>query len=97
MTAPKFTPGPWGSVIASWGDNGVCFEIEGIQSINAADAHLIAAAPELYEIVERLACDLEAEIQHRAPGELPRRIERDMAVVYEARAMLAKARGDANG
>lgn len=42
----------------------------------------------LRDAVRECADDLEAEIQARAPGELARRIERDMAPVRKARALL---------
>jgi len=56
-----------------------------------ANAHLIAAAPDLLEALIVCTEDLESEIRARAPGELPRRIERDMETVRHAQAVIAKA------
>lgn len=41
------------------------------------------------KLVDDLATDLENEIENRRTGELPRRIERDLEIVREARRMLA--------
>jgi len=43
----------------------------------------------LVEAAEEAANDLEAKIQARAPGELARRINRDMQSVFNLRAALA--------
>jgi hypothetical protein len=54
-------------------------------------ARLIAAAPELLELLRQVTDDLEAEIEGRRAGELPRRIERDLEVVRKARAAITRA------
>lgn len=46
-------------------------------------------ADALAEALRECANDLETEIQARAKGELPRRIDRDMEAVRNARAALA--------
>jgi len=60
--------------------------------------HRIEAArpvqSELVEALRQVTDDLEAEIEGRRDGELPRRIERDLDIVRKARALLAKATGD---
>jgi len=43
------------------------------------------------DTMEELAADLESEIENRRSGDLDRRIERDLIVVREARALLAEA------
>ena len=94
----KFTPGPWfvvpqGCFVA---DRKVEFDGDGarvgetpnmcIECASEADAHLIAAAPEMYEVIEEIAgmkitdCDA-----HDAANYM-----RDAA-----RALLAKMRGEA--
>jgi len=42
------------------------------------------------DTMEELAADLESEIENRRSGDLDRRIERDLIVVREARALLAE-------
>jgi len=55
MAETKFTPGPWETGQASWNEDGeVQYTLHGIHELRVADAHLIAAAPELYEALERL-------------------------------------------
>ena len=44
--------------------------------------------------MEELAADLESEIENRRSGDLDRRIERDLIVVREARALLAEQEKD---
>lgn len=94
----KFTPGPWfvvpqGCFVA---DRKVEFDGDGarvgetpnmcIECASEADAHLIAAAPEMYEVIEEIAgvkiADCDA---HDAANYM-----RDAA-----RALLAKMRGEA--
>jgi hypothetical protein len=44
----QHTPGPWEVGYCTWNDEGnVCYELRGIKQGGAADARLIAAAPEL--------------------------------------------------
>lgn len=46
----KHTPGPWTVGRCTWNeDANVCYELEGIKRGSAADARLIAAAPDLLE------------------------------------------------
>lgn len=52
---------------------------------------LFAAAPDLLEALRECADELEAEIEARRGGELPRRIERDLETVRKARAAITKA------
>ena len=49
------------------------------------------AAEQWRKLVDELATDLENEIENRRTGELPRRIERDLEIVREARRMLARS------
>jgi hypothetical protein len=99
------TPGPWsvneftdGSFVIDprFGLNGG-HNVVGVGAITGPHAHanarLIAAAPDLLALLKECADDLEAEIQARASGELPRRIARDMDTVVRARAAIAKAGG----
>ena len=86
MSEPKFTPGPWlfssyksgNSVIVTDGKE---FDVATVNYPNRdANAHLIAAAPELYEALEELL------IQTRQYGHEPE--------IAMAEAALAKARGE---
>lgn len=48
MSAQKHTPGPWYVTDATWAEDGsVQYKLYGISHANAADARLIAAAPDL--------------------------------------------------
>jgi hypothetical protein len=51
---------------------------------------LTAANAALRECLRECADDLEAEVNARASGELPRRIERDLEPVRKARVLLAQ-------
>lgn len=55
--------------------------------------NIFAAAPELLEALEECASDLEAEIEARRGAVLERTMERDLATVARARAIIAKATG----
>jgi len=66
-------------------------------TLTAWNTRIEAAPPvqsELVEALRQVTDDLEAEIEGRRDGELPRRIERDLDIVRKARALLAKATGD---
>jgi len=94
MSEPKFTPGPWGNVdFALSNEIGTLKNplIAVVQSRHCdspdelrANAHLIAAAPDLYEALEELLTFVQA---HNG-GELMR--------VEDARAALRKARGESH-
>lgn len=90
MTEPKFTPGPWSVIkgrhfyedrfgVEIKGDD---FSIQPQMGMTEANAHLIAAAPELYEALEELL------IQTRQYGHKPE--------IKMAEAALAKARGESH-
>lgn len=94
MTDTKFTPGPWEvkykngetQLLMSDGDIHMCnMHYYPWVPENDADWHLIAAAPDLYEALER------AEYMLRQYGMRP---EFYREVASEARAALAKARGE---
>lgn len=88
-----------------WKDAGTGLTgLPGCIETTAANARLIAAAPELYEALVACADSLEAELQARYPVEaeghspypaMKRRYDRDMEEVSKARVALAKARGEA--
>lgn len=92
MTEPKFTPGPWKVI-----ESGVVAEgrfviariyLDPLKEENAAieesvaNAHLIAAAPELYEALE--TCLLYGAMTG------------DDWVIFKAETALAKARGESH-
>jgi hypothetical protein len=56
MNEAKFTPGPWEHVAVKGGWDGVTSKCDGLICTlsynNPANAHLIAAAPELYEALK---------------------------------------------
>jgi hypothetical protein len=58
------------------------------RDIHARYTALLRERDELRRLVDELATDLENEIENRRSGELPRRIERDLIIVREARAFL---------
>lgn len=87
MSERKWTPGPWTTGLDSgqWfvaDQNGelVATVCEWSTALDQADAHLIAAAPEMYEALDALA-------YHPA--------HQDTAMGRRARDILAKARGEA--
>lgn len=96
MTDTKFTPGPWEVKEegekwlwvgpASWVKR-ICRVVlyNGTEREDKANAHLIAAAPDLYDALER------AEYMLRQYGMRP---EFYREVASEARSALAKARGE---
>lgn len=84
MSEIKHTPGPWTVYRGDWSEDGNArYEIEGIRSINAADAQLISAAPELFDAL-RLCYDhcrlYYPEVEHNNVGQA-------------VRSAIAKARG----
>lgn len=100
MTAPKFTPGPW-RVVHSTGDvdahdrNIARTQQGGFYKVD--DAHLIAAAPELYQALCNLRIRYESlfDIYQRptyAEGCDPQS-DLELALT-EANAAIAKARGE---
>lgn len=88
MSEAKFTKGLWETGAVSWNDaNEVQYTLHDIFHANAADAHLIAAAPDLYEALYRLTRDCEiAGLQEQAGFD---------CWIIMANAALAKARGEA--
>jgi hypothetical protein len=110
MKETKHTPGPWivrshePWVIAK--DHG---DMKSVVHLNypieqtptqQANAHLVAAAPEMLKALEVVTDSIEAEIEARYPPEIKehpammRRYEQDMEEVKEARAIISKARGE---
>lgn len=94
MTAPKFTPGRWETGGESDPLAILCvssyFQVAAVNEVleqAAANAHLIAAAPELYEA---LAQAFEREYNPFEPDNQSDRYHRWGA-------LLAKARGESNG
>jgi len=95
MTKPNWTPGPWkigsrytengvydkaGNLIANTHSSHRNFDRENQIAEQNANAHLIAAAPDMYEALEDIIGDTEFGC-HRAS-------------YIKARAALAKARGE---
>ena len=55
MDATIHTQGPWTVCRGDWSEDGNArYELEGIRTIGAADAYLIAAAPDLYAALEEI-------------------------------------------
>lgn len=92
MSETRFTPGPWRKATgitycAVRSDEGVIADMRLVDGYyNTFDASLIAAAPELYEALEFAAKTLERTANDNLDG-------RNAAT--QARAALAKARGEA--
>lgn len=94
----KFTPGPWvidagfdgsGNFNQYWqvhdgSDAIVCSTMFCMAGNKEANAHLIAAAPDLYEALSRIESIIEGAFPNLNDGEAMR----------DARAALAKARGE---
>jgi hypothetical protein len=56
MNAKEHTPGPWKVCRGDWSEDGNArYELEGISVIKAADAYLIAAAPDLLAELQNIA------------------------------------------
>lgn len=90
MTKPKFTPGPWDVRPDIDGHHATVMRgPHGIPHINLPDAHLIAAAPEMYEAcVEALAVVDDA---YEATGHI--RVAKTSHQRLKIESALAKARG----
>jgi len=54
----------------------------------AGDRHAVSVPEEWRSVMQELSDDLESEVEARKPGELDRRIERDLIVVKQARELL---------
>lgn len=88
----EWTPGPWEAVNERDVDtaDGKCIAIMGVGVDEfEANAHLIAAAPDLYEALEKILRECGDEM---SDGYLANFVHSDKASV--ARAALAKARGE---
>lgn len=57
-----------------------------------ANAHLIAAAPELYDLLQAIVSDIETEKELGGGGDMP--LWASTAGLYRAKQLLAKARGE---
>ena len=55
-----------------------------------AEKQAVSVPQQWRDTMEELAADLESEIENRRSGDLDQRIERDLIVVREARALLAE-------
>jgi len=91
----KWTEGPWsvqrdGFIMSNDLDAGAFAKVYGAGDLEAdANAHLIAAAPELYEALSYLVAETDPDIdEDYNPHAQPLR---------KARAALAKARGEIDG
>ena len=99
MTEPKWTPGPWTTSLTDEtfvrsADNDVAVMIgdysdDATSLIMAANANLIAAAPDLYASVERLLLEFDFMVER---GVIPD--VRDDIIFDNARAAMRKARGE---
>ena len=96
MSETKFTPGPW--LFSSYKSGNSVIVIDGkefdVATVNYpnrdANAHLIAAAPELYEALSHLEPYLDAIICYASTiEEHPQN-----GYILETKAALAKARGE---
>ena len=94
MTDTKWTPGPWRA--GEWGNGWTAegekeifsdgAEVVVVQRVLGQDAHLIAAAPELYKALDNLV----RWTNFVTEGDY----EEEPEAITEARAALAKARGE---
>jgi hypothetical protein len=92
VSAPAFTPGPWGIfekdervvvAVGQIGEDDICEPLGDTPEQAEANAYLIAAAPELYEaVLDLLMTD---------DGDLP---SSHAVAVVRAKSVLAKARGE---
>ena len=84
-TASKFTPGPWHleHTKHNFEDSGICIEsthgpVGSVRLSIYANARLIAAAPEMYELLETIVADHNAMLANEATTDvltLARRIK----------------------
>ena len=90
----KITPKPWDArIVDTINDRPALWEIQDqhrgviatVESVNAADAHLIAAAPTLYNALD----ELHLAVTMRPSGGLS---QRERAALDSARAAIAKVR-----
>ena len=113
MADTPWTPGPWrnvaGELVGADGQRVVLAAFRGgLVSAHGnpravANTAIAEAAPEMAEVLEELASDLEAEInanaryayRDRYPTE-QKAWERDMEPVHRARALLARIKGKAS-
>ena len=89
MTNIKHTPWPWEILAGSYGGVFILGPPVGYDGEyeNPADAHLIAAAPDLLEALEQVLIEYDdAELANAEPVTLT-------AAILEARAAIAKAKG----
>ena len=70
------------------------FESSTLVYTHPASRQAVSVPQQWRDKMEELAADLESEIESRRSGELDRRIERDLIVVREARALLAEQEQD---
>ena len=93
MSEPKWTPGPWTAERGNIGSAHPLFVVaphmDGLKPWTDADAHLIAAAPELYETLERIVKWMDIQGYNA--------LYQDDTAIKDARAALAKARGETQG
>jgi len=101
MAKTKFTPGPWRTERPDQDCNwlsiiiGDCHKIAEVtyDRLEASNAHLIAAAPDLYEALELIL-----ELRGKELGEwLLTPNAKHLTLKEYAQAALAKARGEGNG
>ena len=70
-------------------------KVEEVEQLRArvavqASRQAVSVPQQWRDTMAELAADLESEIENRRSGDLDRRIERDLIVVREARALLAE-------
>lgn len=94
MNTPKHTPGPWVAQHRSWGwdiANGsdlICSGPEHASKNAQANAHLVAAAPAMYEALKNILA-----LQLDCDGVTVKLTEYHCHQVREAQAALAQAEG----
>lgn len=94
MSETKWTPGPWAAEKDAWwrvvsANGDVCEVIPWPEDCDRADAHLIAAAPELYEALKNLRQSMVFMMEDPF-------MSLGTKCVDDADAALAKARGEAS-